>query len=72
MGLYYGMTKMVLINSESMATSARNPVKQSENPLYIGGLANEYSYFIFFEISWFVCLLFLFSVIYNCFLFSQC
>ena len=32
-----------------MATSARNPVKQSENPLYIGGLANEYSYFIFFE-----------------------
>ena len=38
-----------LINSDSMATSARNPVKQSENPLYIGGLANEYSYFIFFE-----------------------
>ena len=29
-----------LINSDSMATSARNPVRQSENPLYIGGLAN--------------------------------
>ena len=29
-------------------------------------------YFLKDKISWFVCLLFLFSVIYNCFLFSQC
>ena len=52
-----------LINSDRMATSARNPVKQSEKPLYSGGLANTYSFFIFFERQDRL----FFSVIYNCY-----